>query len=117
MTPPTKLSRHRFSRGLRDEQGREYLTDRPVFGYRDLPDNVPHVVQEGDTLWGLAARYFAGVEGAALLWWVVADFQPEPISDPTLALVPGEVVVVPSVATLLTRILVEGRKQLPEEAP
>ena len=116
MTPPTKHSRHRFSRGLRDEQGREYLTERPVYGYRELPDNIPHVVQEGDTLWGLAARYFAGVEGAALLYWAIADYQPEPISDPTLQLVAGEVVVVPSVATLLTRILVEGRKQLPEEA-
>jgi len=115
MTPPTRFSRHRFSRGLKDDEGREYLTDRLVYGYRDLPDNVPHEVREGDTLWGLAARYFVGVENAALFWWVIADFQPEPISDPTLALVPGEVVVVPSVATLLTRILVENRKQKPEE--
>lgn len=116
MTPPTRFSRHRFSRGLKDDAGRAYLTDRPVYGYRDLPDNIPHEVKEGDTLWGLAARYFAGVDGAALLYWAIADFQPEPISDPTLALVPGEVVIVPSVATLLTRILVESRKQRSEEA-
>lgn len=115
MTPPTRFSRHRFSLGVVDASGRAYLTDRTPYGYRDLPDNREHVVREGDTLWGLAALYFSGVERPAGLWWVIADFQPDPVVDPTVALVPGSIVVVPSLATLQTRVLAEARRAAPEE--
>lgn len=115
MTPPTRFSRHRFTLGVHDPEGRSFLTERTPYGYRGLPDNRQHVVQEGDTLHSLAALYFAGVERPAGLWWAVADYQPEPVVDPTLALVPGSVVVVPSLQTLQTRILNEARRRLPEE--
>lgn len=115
MTPPTRFSRHRFTQGVTDESGDSYLTDRMPYGYVDLPDNLEHVVREGDTLWGLAAVYYAGVERAAGLWWIIADFQPAPIVDPTIALVPGAIVVVPSLVTVQSRILVEARRTSPGE--
>jgi hypothetical protein len=115
VTPPTRHSRHRFCLGVSDEAGRSYLTDRVPFGYRDLPDNLEHVVQEGDTLWGLAGVYYDGVERASGLWWVIADFQPDPIVDPTVALVPGTILVVPSLATVQARVLVEARRTSAKE--
>jgi LysM domain len=109
--PPNRLSRHRFSVGVRDADERMHLSERPVFGYRDLPDNRQHVVKEGDTLFNIAGRYFAGTERAAGFWWAIADFQPVPIHDPTIRLTPGTVVVVPSLRTLQLDILDEGRRR------
>ena len=56
--------------------------------------------KEGDTLHNLAARFYPalsnGVWSAAHLFWVVADFQPQPIHDATIRLVPGQRIVAPS---------------------
>ena len=67
---------------------------------------------QGDTLWALAARYYAALDRPSGLWWAIADFQPEPVFDPTLALVLGRVMIVPSVRTVLSRILSETRRGL-----
>lgn len=98
--PPRAASRHLFCTGRYDPNGNLYLTERTPFAYRDLPDNIRCTVREGDTLWTVAARHFAGLRRAAMLWWVIADFQSPPIVDPTLALVVGSTLVLPSVRTL-----------------
>lgn len=107
---PRLFSRHTFCETLSDEAGRLYLTDREPYGYRDLPDNRVHLVAEGDTLQTLAAQYFSDLPDAALLWWVIADFQPDPIFDPTIALSPGSTLVIPSAQTVLGRIFDEARR-------
>lgn len=110
--PPRQHSRFTFSEGRYDEDGRLYLTEPEPYGYRDLPDNIEHVVREGDTLWTLAATYFGGrFPRPAGLWWILADFQPEPIHDPTLALVSGSVLIIPSPETVRTRIFSERRRR------
>jgi hypothetical protein len=109
-------SPHRFCTGLEDMKGRLYLTDRVPFFYRDRPDNRLHTVRGGDTLRGLAARYFASLDYAAELWTIVADFQvdkdgdPAPIHDPTIALTPGTTLIIPSVATVLSEAQSEERR-------
>ena len=103
--PPRRTSRYRRCFGVVDASGRTLLTERDPFRYRELPGTAAHVVVEGDTLWGLAARYFAPLERPAGLWWIIADFQPAPILDPTLALEPGSVVLVPSLAVVTDVIL------------
>lgn len=108
--PPRLYSRHTFCEAVIDDAGRLYLTDREPYGYRDLPDNRTHRVAEGDTLQTLAARYFAELPDPAWLWWVIADFQPDPIFDPTIALAPGAVLIIPSVQTVLSRIFDEARR-------
>lgn len=80
------------------------------YRFRVFADNVEHVVREGDTLWTLAHRYYLGVERPAGLWWIIADFQPQPIHDPTLALVPGAVLVIPSLRTVQEEIFSERRR-------
>ena len=108
--PPFTRSRHSFTEALTDEQGRVYLTSPEPYRYRDLPDNVAHRVGEGDSLFTLASRYFRPLPDAAQLWWVIADFQEDPILDPTVSLTPGTILFIPSMATLLGRIFAESRR-------
>ena len=104
--PPLFGSRYLFCLGVRDDEGRLYLTEREPFRYQPFPDNRMHTVVEGDTLFNLAGRYFAPLERACGYWWVIADFQPEESFqvDPTLRLRPGAEVVIPP-TRLITDVL------------
>lgn len=108
--PPNRFSRERFSDAILDEDGKLYLTEPEPFGYQDLPDNRTHVVVEGDTLWSLADKYFPAHPNPDQLWWVIADFQPDPIIDPTLRLEPGAVLYIPSPRTLDEEVFNEARR-------
>jgi hypothetical protein len=99
-----------FTSAVQDDEGRLVLTDREPFRFRSLPDNRQHVVKEGETIFSLAGRYFAPLPRPAGLWWVIADFQPDPIHDPTIALEPGRVLVIPSVRTVQEEIFSERRR-------
>lgn len=106
--PPGRLSRHRFSDGQTDDSSRFYLSDRSRFEYRDLPDNRQHVVKEGDSLFNLAGRYYSGFARGAGFWWVIADFNG--VHDPTIELVPGTILTIPSTRTVQEQILNERRR-------
>jgi hypothetical protein len=93
-----------------DDKERLYLTDVEPYRFQSLPDNRQHVVQEGDTLFTLAALYFAPLPRPAGLWWVIADFQPDPIHDPTLSLDLGRELVIPSVRTVVEDVFSESRR-------
>ena len=108
--PPRRFSRHAFTSAVQDDEGRLVLTDREPFRFRSLPDNRQHLVKEGETLFSLAGRYFAPLPRPAGLWWVIADFQPDPIHDPTVALEPGRLLVVPSIRTIQEEIFSESRR-------
>jgi hypothetical protein len=110
--PPRLYSRHTSTTMLSDgsESSNVILTDRKRFPYKKLGNNISHIVAEGDTWHRLASTYYAGltkigVFSAAQLWWVIADFQPDPVHDPTIVLAPGTVVVVPALDTVLGTIL------------
>ena len=109
--PPNVWGRDRFTSAVVDETGKLYLTEREPYGFRNIADNVTHVADEGDTLWTLAARYYQSFERPAGFWWAIADFQPEPIHVPTVALEPGRQVIIPSERTLLEEILSEKRRK------
>jgi hypothetical protein len=105
-----QLSRYQWSSVDTDEAGRRYFGERPVFGFRDLPDNRLHVVKQGERLWHLGHMYFPGVPKNGALYWAIADFQPEPVLDATLDLNVGSIIVVPSIATL-NAIFSSSRRQ------
>lgn len=90
-------SRYQFNVGYYDTAGRIYLDDREPFRFRSHPGNRFHTVTEGDTWWGLAATYFRGEPRACGRWWILCEYQPTPVIDPTIVLPPGTVVVIPSV--------------------
>jgi len=109
--PPRRYSRHTFTTGETDTNDVQFLTDRVIFGYTELSDNRKVVVQAGDTLYSLAGKYFRGLPRPAGLWWVIADFQPQPIHDPTIQLAAGSVLVIPSIRTVNERIFNEERRR------
>lgn len=106
-------SRYQFSVGARNEDDDIlYLSTPDPFPYQNLPDNIPHIVKVGDTIFALAAKYYAEEPRGAGYYWAIGDFQPEPIChDPTLQLPEGSVVIVPSLLTLRSRILNARRRR------
>lgn len=110
MSPRTG-SRHSFTLGVCDELGRRFLTEREPYRFRQHADTRVHVVAQGDTLENLAGRYFAPLPRACGFWWVIADFQVQPIIDPTLELEVGRHLFVPSLRVLTDVILSEQRRR------
>lgn len=107
--PPRRYSRYTFATATRDDAGRLFLTDVEPYGYQPLSDNRQHVVGDGDTLFSLAAQYFAPLPRPAGLWWIIGHFQPDPIHDPTQQLDRGRVLVIPSLQTV-NEIFSESRR-------
>jgi hypothetical protein len=105
-------SRYSFCLALTDAEGRMYLTEREPYGYADLADNRTHGVVSSDSLFSLAGKYFAPLPRACGFWWVIADFQPDPIVDPTLALDIGRLLYIPSTRVVTDVILGESRRRL-----
>ncbi len=103
-------SRYAGCTAVRGDDGVLRLEDRPPLTFRDLADNRTHTVVQGDTLWLLAGRYFAPVPRAAGWFWALAEFQPVPIVDPTLALEPGTVLVIPSISAVETYLSTQGAR-------
>jgi hypothetical protein len=94
----------------RDTAGRLWLDERAPVRYQDQPDHRYHQVRAGDTWWALAARYLDGVCARPdNLWWILCEFQPTPVLDPTLAIPPGSTVVIPSIR--FVRTVVFGAEQ------
>lgn len=110
--PPRIGSRYSFCHGVRDEAGRLHLTDREPYRFRAHADTRTHLVVQGDTLWGLAGRYFAPLPRACGYWWAIADFQPDPIVDPTLELEPGRRLHIPSLRVLTDEILGDAARRM-----
>ena len=113
--PPRRYSRHQFTAGITDDEDRQLLTDRERFTYQPFPDNRVHVVAEGEDLYHIAGRYYASMPRGCGLWWVIADFQPDPIHDPTLRLESGTELIIPSVRTVQEYVF--DRRRAKEAVP
>jgi hypothetical protein len=105
--PPRAGSRHSQCVAYRDEAGRTLLTERETYRFREHGDTRVHIAAQGDTLFALAGRYFEPLPRACGFWWAIADFQPDPILDPTLRLEPGRRLFIPSVRVLIDIILAD----------
>lgn len=106
-----RLSRYQFSTLRLDSQGRTFLTERHPYRFTDLPDTIQYTVGEGDTLRGLATKYYGALPRPERLWEVIADFQPDPIHDSTLKLDPGRLLYIPSLRTVTEVIYNERRRK------
>ena len=105
MSGPRLGSRYTGATATRNERGAFVLSSREPYRYREHPDNRTHVVVQGDTLFHLAGVYFAPLPRACGYWWAIADYQPEPIVDPTLELEVGRALVIPSIRVLTEHVL------------
>lgn len=108
--PPGPISRYLFCAGLEVAGNMELSLPAP-YRFTAHADTIQHTVTDGDTLHALADRYYAPAPRAASLWWVLADFQPDPILDPTLPLAAGRVLYIPSPRVAFTVILGEARRK------
>jgi hypothetical protein len=109
--PPRANSRYHFCSGIRNDAGVLFLTEREPYRFHEHPDNRVHRVVQGDTLWGLAGRYFAPLPRACGFWWAIADYQADPVLDPTLALEEGRILFIPSIRVLSDVVLGEARRR------
>jgi hypothetical protein len=111
--PPFKFSRFQFTAALNDIDRPEilFLTDRERFVFRELPDTRTHIAREGDTLFTLAHRFFRGLDRPSGFWWIIADFQPDPIHDPTISIGLGRTLFIPSLRTVTEEIFSEKRTE------
>jgi len=104
-------SRYAFCEEIVEDDGKIGLSRRVPFRFRARADNRRHTVREGETLFSISADYFSQMPRPAGFWWAIADYQEEPITDPTLALEAGRVLWIPSSALLSTVILGERRRR------
>lgn len=89
------------------------LNDRTPIEFIDDSSNQPYVVQEGDTWWSIAARFFGNLDVAfpSLLFWAIMEFQPgTPAIDPTIPPEPGTLIIVPSEQVMADVILARRPK-------
>ena len=104
-------SRYRYCHAYADAAGVMYLDEREPFAFRREADNRLHLVIAGDTWWGLAYRYFQGIDRPEGLWWLLCEFQPTPILDPTLRLAAGTLVVIPSLRLVRMEVFSEAERR------
>jgi len=76
--------------------GVKLLDEREPFRFRDESDNTFYTARAGDTWWGLAWKFFRSFRNPSLLWFLLCEYQPTPVVDPTIAIVGGQQVVIPS---------------------
>lgn len=113
--PPQRFSRYMLSEGFIADDGAFMLEDAEPFGYIERDDTREHQVRDGDTLFSLAGSHFQSYARAEGLWWVIADFQPDPIIDPTVQLTVGATIYIPSERCLSEEIFNEARRRVVSE--
>jgi len=104
-------SRYRFNVEYEDNAGNGFLDEREPFRFQDVLDNRFHTVIDGDTWWGLAAMYLQGIPRACGMWWLLCEYQPTPVIDPTIRLKPGAVVVVPPMRLVRMEVFNSERRR------
>lgn len=104
------FSRYRHTFAATDPDGNRYLSTRDRLLYRDRDDNRIRVCRKDERLWGVAHVEMRRVfpERPIGLWWVIGDYQPVPIHDPTLVLASGTRLVIPP--DELVREFLAGRR-------
>jgi hypothetical protein len=109
--PPREFSRYLFCWGIKDPvTGKVGLSDREPFPFQDFDDNRYYTVGTGDTLFNIAERAFPSFARSSGLYWIIADFQQPPITDATLSLKAGTMLMIPSERTVRELIFDEKRR-------
>lgn len=92
--PATGVYRHALAKTLDDGTIITALPERLPF--EDRNDTILHIANGRERLWDLAQRYYPNRTFNWDLWDVIMQFQPEPITDPSVPLPSGKEVFIPS---------------------
>lgn len=109
--PMFPFSRYAYCLQLEDAAGIKYLDEREPFAFREETDNRYYRTVDGDTWYGMAHTFFDGIPRACGLWWVLCDFQPERVIDPTLRIEPNTLIVVPSIRLIRTKLFTNDQRR------
>ena len=102
----SQFSRYKFAGVLQDSDGRLFLKEREPFRFQSRPDNISHVVIDGQRWWHLAQLYYSDIsDNAGPLYWIICDYQVPPVVDPTLKIPGNTLVIVPSPGFVTSNIL------------
>jgi hypothetical protein len=111
--PPKRNSRHWRANGKRNDDAAETIfleeRDQPDYDRILTGDETIHQVKKGETLPGIAARYFDGIvdedgeDMSEQLWWILAEIND--IMDITLDFDGTEELTIPSVRQVQEQIL------------
>jgi hypothetical protein len=107
-----RFSRFTNSIARRNTDDQLYLGEREPFVFQELPDTIYHIAREGDTWFNLAGLYYRGMPRGCGLWWALCDFQNPMVIDPTLRIVPGTLIAIPSESTVRELILAPDRRRM-----
>lgn len=91
-----ELSRYRCAELIRTDAGKLKWDLRRRLEYMGHDDDIAYEVQPGDTWHILAYKFYGDEFGGADLWWVIADYQPEPVLDPTVMPTVGDILMIPA---------------------
>jgi hypothetical protein len=90
-------STYRHARAIQFDDGRIIFRLPERIPFEDRDDSILHISNGRERLWDLAQLYYGSeVRDAIDLWEVIAQFQPEPIQDPSIPLQAGLSVLIPS---------------------
>ena len=95
--------RYLFCIETTDENGNLILSKRIPFRYQKFGDNVVHTCLEGESVNDIAQIFYGKIYGhreARNMFWIICDFQPQPILDCTLTMEAGQKIIVPSPITI-----------------
>ena len=99
--PPRKNSRYQFCLAVR-RTGKLFLSTPVPFRFEEHADTVIHYTTEGQTIDQIAEYYYG--DNGWRYWWAIAQFQPNPIVDPTLSFQANTEILIPS-KRVLTQII------------
>lgn len=108
--PPRLYSRYTFATAATALDGSLELSDYEPYRYEALADTTAYVVNDGDTYFTIAGKHFAPLPRPAGLYWIICDFQPVPVVDPTIPPTPGTTLYLPSVRTVTEIVFNEARR-------
>jgi hypothetical protein len=104
-------SRYRYCTQYTDSDGKLFIDEREPFRYREETDNRFHRARLGDTWWGLAHIYFQGIPRPCGLWWLLCEYQPDPVIDPTIVIPENKMVIIPSMRVLRMMVFTPERRR------
>lgn len=94
----------------RISDGLTFMLDREPLYFQPRSDNKRIVAEKGDTWWSLAAKHLSALRNPEQFFWVLCDYQPTPILDPTVDPTPGAIVFIPDEDFFMSTYFADSRR-------